>query len=568
MTAIDGSIEEMVANLTGPGGIYPVVEQEIWGVTHTVFANQPASLREYFISATQHGDKPFVVYEEEQLTYTETIAKAGIVAHALRTKFDVKKGDRIVIAMRNYPEWVTSFMAITSLGCVAVPMNAWWTQEEFEYGLKDCGARVVIADDQRAERILPAKEKLNLDLVVARPGEGWPHLDKVMTFDALCEGIGVQGLPCVGIDPEDDATILYTSGSTGYPKGAVSTHRAVLSTLVNWAIVGAARQLAEGTYGQEPEYQPASLITIPFFHVTGCHSLFLLSMIVGRKMVLMYRWDAERALELIERERVTDFVGVPTMSWELMQSPNLDKYDLSSLQGLGSGGAARPPGHVKMIAEKMPKAPPSSGYGLTETNALGALIAGDNYLLKPDSAGMPTAPLIKMKITDEEGREVPIGERGDILIKSAANVRAYWNNPEATKEAFTDGWFNTGDIGYFDEDGYLFIVDRAKDIVIRGGENISCLEVEAVLYEHTSVFEAAVYGVPDERLGEEIAVTITPKPNIEIDPEELRAHVGAHLAKFKIPRYVWIQKEQLPRTATGKIFKRQLREEATKQLAS
>ncbi len=384
-------------------------------------------------------------------------------------------------------------------------------------------------------------------------------------------------LPVADIDPDDDVTILYTSGSTGYPKGVVSTHRAILSTLMSWRLYGLSQLLAFVESADEKAadqlksaatYQPASLMTIPLFHTTGCHSIFLSSILQGRKIVLMYRWDAEEALELIERERITSFLGVPTMTWELLQSPNVDRFDLSSLRDLSGGGAAQPPDHVGAINEKFPDKQAGLGYGLTETNALGAVHIGASYLLKPGSTGRPVPPVLEMKIVDDDGKEVPAGSRGEILIKGPCNFRAYWNKPEATAEVLTDdGWFFTGDVGTFDEDGFLYIVDRAKDIVIRGGENISCLEVEAAIYKHPDVLEASVFGVPDDRFGEALAAVVAVKNGRNPDAESVQQFLSDHIARFKVPAHFWFQDEKLPRIASGKINKRQLRETATELLA-
>lgn len=558
-------LQDVVDHLTGPDGEFPVGQEDINGISYKVFLTQTSNLREYFIRAGQFGETPFLVYEDERYTFAETLGKAARLAHALRSEYNLRKGDRVAIAMRNYPEWIFSLIAITVSGGVVVPMNSWWTADEFEYGLQDCGAKIVICDVERADLFKGFQDKLNLSLIVAKAGDA-PLAKGAAHFDDVIEGLRTMMFPNVPIHPDDDASILYTSGSTGHPKGVVSTHRGILSTLTNWGVMGVARSVVAGTFGEVPERQPATLMSVPLFHVTGCHSIFLLSMSGGRKVVLMYKWDPIKAFELIEREEITNFLGVPTMSFEMLQHPEREKYNLSSLLEMSSGGAARPPEHVKLITEKMPESPPTTGYGLTETNALGALLSGEDYVAKPNATGYPTKPLIEMKLMDEAGREVPTGERGEIWIKSTANFRAYWNNPEATAEAFTDGWFHSGDIAYFDEDGVVFIVDRAKDIVIRGGENISCLEVEAALYEHGDVFEAAVYGVPDERLGEELAVSITPKPGVVLDADDLRAHVRQRIASFKVPRYIWFHEEQLPRTATGKIFKRQLREDAAEAM--
>lgn len=568
MTNMEQLTDQMVEHLVANEPMFATTTKEILGNELKVFANAPANMREYYAMGAAHADLDFLVYEDERHTFTETLQLVANFSHILIEQFNVQKGERVVIAMRNYPEWIVSFMAVTSIGAVAVPMNGWWTSEEFEYGLEDSGARVVIADRERVKLIAPSMGKLGLDLIAVRDPDS--KSDGIASYEELMASVSDQPQCDREIDPEEDATILYTSGSTGHPKGAVSSHRGIISTIMSWTLAVMARKAADTEVNgeSEPEFQPAALMTIPLFHVTGCHSIYLMSIVAGRKIVLTYKWDPEEALELIERERISSFTGVPTMSFEILNSPNVDKFDLSSLQDFGSGGAARPPKHVAMLKDKFPDKDPGSGYGLTETNALGAINYGDSYVSRPGSTGKPIPPVLEIKLVDEDDNEVVQGERGEILFKGPQNVRGYWNKPEETDAAFTkDGWFRTGDIAYQDEDGYIFIVDRAKDIVIRGGENISCSEVEAALYQHPDVREASVFGVPDERLGEALATVISSKPGTSPDENELRAFLAAHIAKFKIPAYIWIQEEQLPRIATGKIAKKDLKAGAIEKLA-
>lgn len=565
MSKADLRPDEMAKQLVATDPRFAVTTTEIRGTTLKVFKNAPPSLREYFAFGETHGDADFLVYEDERYSFTDTLKTAATLAHIVANDYGVKKGDRVAIAMRNYPEWIMSFIALTSIGIVVVPMNGWWTTEELDYGLEDSGARLVIADKERCERILPLVDGLGLKLISVRCAAS--DDPRIARYEDLMATAGDQNMPEAKISPEDDATILYTSGSTGFPKGAVSTHRGAISALFSWLLLGTSRTLVDlgdiedpSVLEGLPNYQVSTLMTIPLFHVTACHSIFMMSIISGRKIVLMYKWDAEAALPLIERERITTFSGVPTMSWELLQSPNVDKYDLSSLQDLSAGGAFRPPEHVKLLKEKFPGKSSSAGYGLTETNALGAVNGGANYLLKPASTGRPIPPVLEMKLVDENDTEVATGERGEILLKGPQNVRGYWNKPEATAEAFSkDGWFRTGDIAILDEDGFVFIVDRAKDIVIRGGENISCLEVEAAISEHPDVLEVAVFGVPDDRLGEDIAAAITPKEGTGPAPDDIRSFIAEHLAKFKIPTHIFMQKDKLPRIASGKVNKPEIR---------
>jgi acyl-CoA synthetase (AMP-forming)/AMP-acid ligase II len=382
----------------------------------------------------------------------------------------------------------------------------------------------------------------------------------------LARGGEDSTLPAVA--PEDDATILFTSGSTGLAKGALSTHRAVTTGIYAYSISLLVLLRIMESEGRAPGNQPRTLVNVPLFHVTGEVPVLLNSFVIGRTMVLMAKWDAGEALRLIQDEKITYFVGVPTMSLELMQHPDRDKYDLSSLTDIAAGGAARPVAHVKRLQESFRSARPALGYGLTETNAAGCGNFWQNYADKPASTGRPHRPIIEIAILGENDRHLPAGETGEIGIRSASNFRCYWNDPEATEAAFTaDGYMRTGDVGYLDAEDYLFIVDRKKDIIIRGGENISCQEVEAAIYSCPAVSEASVFGVPDERLGEVPAAVIYSEDDRSLDAETLRAFLAGRIAQYKIPEHVWVHNDPLPKLGTGKIDKKVLREHYREELA-
>ncbi|MBI1366170.1 MAG: AMP-binding protein [Alphaproteobacteria bacterium] len=528
--------------------LFAVGEAEIRGLTYRVFKNAPPSLAGVFMYGTQHGEKDFIIYEGERLSYAETWRRACRLADALKTQFGVSKGDRVAIAMRNYPEWCVAYMAVISLGAVVVPLNAWWKTEEFEYALGDCGVKLIFVDGKRLEYLKPLREKFGLTLILARDaGEGADHL-----YTEVIGSSQNTTPPMVDIAPDDDFSIVYTSGSTGNPKGVILTHRGAITTLLSWAFVAAA--IREARDGASPlGDNPGVLLGVPLFHVTGSHSLFMFSWLIGRKMVMMYRWDARQAIDLINEYELTNFVGVPSQSYEMMLVAG-DKT-MPSLIDLASGGAKRPPDQVAKLKKKFPGANPSSGYGLSETNALGCVISLQEYQDHPDSTGKPVPPACDIKIMTETG-EAKTGEVGEIWIRTAANFRGYLNLPEETQSAITpDGWFRTGDLGRFDEENYLYIVDRIKDIIIRGGENISVLEVEQVAYEYDDVAEAAVFSVPDEKLGERVGIAVYPKPGHTIDLEKFRAHFLKRLAEFKAPERFWISPSRLPRLGTQKFDK-------------
>jgi long-chain acyl-CoA synthetase len=573
--------DEAFLLLVRPGSPYELSRARIGDAEFTVFQHAPKNLGELYGLSGRHDDRVMLVYENERYTFAEVHRRTRNLAHHLVHELGIRKGDRVALAMRNYPEWCFAYVAVTSIGAVIVPLNAWWSGAELLYGMQDSGAKLLIADQERFDRMQADLPALGVPALIARPSGPMPASG--LDIAKLLEGD--FPLPEVRVEPDDDATIMYTSGSTGHPKGVVSTHRATVSSVFTWEFIMFGRVMSElpqnalarvfSWLERGPEAlsssplnlpQSSMLLTLPLFHVTGCNVQFLPAFRNGRKLVIMHRWNPERALELIEREQITDFSGVPTMSWELINSPDFKKRDTSSLRSLSAGGAARPPEHVKKLKERAENAQASTGYGMTETNSLGTAIGGDDYQLRPASVGRALPPLVEIKVIDEQGRDLGIDREGEILLKSVTNMRCYWNKPEETLQTLRQGWVHTGDLGKIDAEWFLFITGRAKDIVIRGGENISCPEVEHALYEHPAVFEAAVYGVPDERLGEALAATIMIRSDEQVTAEALQAHVRERLASFKVPLHVFMQREQLPRIASGKIDKRSLKKQATERL--
>jgi long-chain acyl-CoA synthetase len=548
---------EAIAALTAPGQFYELEQMTIRGRSLRVFKNAPASLRELFADAV--SDKTFIVYETDRLTFAEAWAKAGRIGGLLVKDYGVQPGDRVAISMRNYPEWILAFMAVTSIGAIAVAMNALWQPDEMAYGLSDSGAKVLFADQERLDRLAQVATPVDVKVIAVRATESVGSAD----LNTLLAAAGDVDMPPASIAPDDDAMIFYTSGSTGHPKGVISTHRNVLSALFSWEldlVVGA--ELA-GITPEPPVVQPAGLLAVPLFHVTGANAIFLQAYRAQRKLVCMYRWDPERAAELIEVEKISSFTAPAAMTGDLVRAARLTSRDLGSLLSVGGGGAPRAPEQVKQIEGAFGNALPNTGWGMTETNAIGTGIGGLDYLGRPASSGRCSA-VLDLKIVDEQGNSLPAGERGELLVRGTSVFFGYWNRPDVNANLFEDGWFRTGDVAYLDEEGFLFIVDRIKDLIIRGGENIGCGQVEAALLLHPDVYEAAVYAVPDERLGEEVGATVHGAPGL--DPEALRTFLQAHLARFEVPRYILLADQPLPRTASGKILKRDLREAALKDL--
>ena len=560
--------DDAVAALTAPGQPFELNTVDIDGVSYRNFAAMPANLGQYFQIMLQHAGKDFAVYLQERYTFAQGYQHSAELAVALQQRFAVGKGDRVAVLSRNNPQWMMAFIGAIGMGAVAVPMNAWWTTQELDYGFEDSGAKVVFADRSRVERLAPIAAKHGLQIIAIDDCSGL-EIESTPVAELLREFAGAA-MPEVEMVPDDHATIMYTSGSTGHPKGALSSHRGILSALYSWMLMGVATKMsADGGAAEKAAdaYPPSALVTIPLFHCTGSHSAFMLSLVVGRKMVIMHKWDPQEALRLIEQERITWFNGVPTMSAELQAAAETSERDISSLAEIMAGGAARPPDQVGKITGTFKKSSAGIGYGLTETNALGAVNAGAFYLANPYSTGRVVPAVTDFRIEGEDGRVLALGERGELCIKSPANVLGYWNKPEATAEAFVNGWFHTGDVAYMDEDGFVYIVDRIKEIIIRGGENISCIEVEAAIYKHPGIHEVAVFGLPDERLGEIVGAAIVLREGAEMTTDDLRDYLRQHLASFKIPAHVWFRAEQLPRIASGKIFKRQIKADYAAMLA-
>ena len=554
--------------LTGPGGEYEIAERRVRGGTVCrVVRSAPGNAVDLLTATRRFGDLEYLEYLGEIYTFHDVIAQTARLAEALR-RMGVGRGDRVAVCMRNLPEWPAAFFAPMALGAVTVSLNGWWSREEIAYGLRDAGARTLIVDAGRLSRIGSDLPALGARAIAVRAKSPLPT--GVVAWDEALGSASAPELSPVPNSPDDDCLMLYTSGSTAGPKAAVSTHRNVVHALFSWEIENRAQALLRGErVPHEPfEGQFRMLVTIPFFHVTACHCCMLSALRYGRRLTLMYRWDAEQALDLIERDRITHFISVPTITGDLVRAAAAQGRPLPSLLGVGGGGSHRPARQVFAIRDTLENARPGTGWGMTETNAIGTQIAAPDYLRVPTSSGRCSV-LLDMKIVDpESGAEVPRGETGELWVRGTTVVRAYWNKPEANARAFEDGWFKTGDLAYVDDEDFIYFVDRVKDIVIRGGENISCLRVEDALYRCEGVEEAVAFGIPDDRLGEELAAVVVPCNGALLTEERVRDLMEEHVGRFEVPTRIVFRTDPLPRIATGKFAKRQIREAVLAQLAS
>jgi long-chain acyl-CoA synthetase len=560
------------ALLTAEGARFEMAEAVVFGRTLRVWKNAPPTLIDLFRLARTYGPRDFLVYEGQRASY-EDFARASLALAAELQDAGVVKGDRVALVMRNLPEWPAAFFSGILLGAIVAPLNAWWTGPELVYGLKDCGAKVAIVDAERFERLAPhLADCPELERVYVARGEGAPDAagregTRVLCLEAVLGAVEDWGrlpdrpTPEPPLEPDDEATIFYTSGTTGAPKGALGTHRNMCTNIGTAGLAAARAYLRRGETppAPDPAAQRATLLVVPLFHVTGCSATLGPAMAAGSKLVLMRRWDAETAMGLIERERVNATGGVPTIAWQLIEHPRRSAFDLSSLDSVTYGGAPSAPELVRKILETFKGAVAGNGWGMSETSATFTSHLAEDYQNRPDSCG-PPAPVGDLMVIDEAGRPLPPGAVGELCARGPQVVKGYWNKPEATAKTFVDGWVRTGDLARLDEEGFCFIVDRAKDMLIRGGENIYCIEVENVLYDHPAVMDAALVGLPHRTLGEEPAAVVHLAPGAVIDAEELRRFVAARLAAYKVPVKILFWPETLPRNANGKIIKPALKE--------
>jgi len=575
------SLAEAHAQLTAPGAPFETAEIMVRGVAMRIWKHAPSTAVEAFVRARAFRDHEFLVYQDERVSY-EAFARATLTVAALFVERGIKKGDRVVLVMRNLPEWPVVFMAALLAGAIVVPLNAWWSGTELAYGILDCGARFVFADAERLARLgdLPSPVEEIFVTRAANPPPKVSLLDEVIGSTAHWQDLAELGLPDVGLLPEDDATIFYTSGTTGAPKGALGTHRSLTTNIFAMTFSNARNALRRGSaralrakQAREPgaqgrffttteslapkgpeEKQRITLIAVPFFHVIGSLSILLPNMVAGGKLVLMRKFDTVQACDLIARERVTVTGGVPSVVLSLLEEAQ--DHDLSSLELVTFGGAPSPPSLPDRIATTL-GAMPGQGWGMTETSATCTTHSGLDYLTRPASCG-PALPVSRLKVMDGD-RPLPPGGVGELWASGPNIVKGYWNRPEATAERFRDGWLRTGDLAMLDEEGFLTILDRAQDMLIRGGENIYCIEVENVLAQHPAVMDAALIGLPHPLLGEVPAALVQARPGWAVGEEELQDFVRLRLAGFKVPVKVRVSEAALPRNDGGKVIKQDLR---------
>ncbi len=551
---------DVIARLTAPGAPFEMETIEVKGVPCRVFKTYPRTLAQLYRLAARHADRVLAVEGDRQTTFREALQKSGRLARGLETHFGVAKGQRIAIVMQNSTEWMLAFMAVTSLGAVAVLVNSRGAPVELERAILETECSLVIADDARVRRLddtrgaawrLP-RMIFGDDASLIREGQDRSLVSLLAGWQELA------ALECAAAEPDEPAIMMFTSGSTGAPKGAVLTQRSVMVGLSGSAFamaVSGAKFAAR--FGPEAArklaaLQPASLLVAPLFHVSGCHNVFLSALASGGKIVVMPRWKPEEVLRLIARERIQQIACVPTMLWDLLHHPDFGQHDLSSLAVIGAGGAQFPGSLLREAKRSLPNAVFAVGYGLTETNGSIASASGDEFQARPDAVGT-ISPLADVEIVDDDGRNVPAGERGEIVARGAMLMAGYFGQAADSAVTFRDGWMHTGDIGVFDDHKRLCIVDRRKHMIISGGENIYCAEVESALSEHPGVREVVALGVPDPRLGEKLVVVIVPQPGCSPDPDDLRAHAALRLAAYKLPHAYHFRDQVLPRTHTDKI---------------
>lgn len=532
------NLKEAFAELRKANPLLEITDKDINGSKYKVFANAPKTMRDLFVVIELlHGDFPFIAEDKNELSFAKTIQKAKNICKHLND-IGIKPGDKVGICMQNCTEWVVIYVALAAYGVTAVPFNSWWKKEELSYGVDHSEVKLIFADQKRYQLL----KDQNIELIVNE------KIDGVKTYDEISSG-NTENWPEANATEEDVCVLLYTSGSTGLPKGVMLTHLAIINALFSFYTLGELRKIVHNETLLDVE-NASVLINVPLFHVTGLITQFLLSMLAKRKLIIMCKWEAKYALDLIKEHKVTNLSGVPTQSWDLLNHPDIDDYDLSSLIDIGAGGAARPEDQVFNLHDKF-NIPMTFAWGMTETSALGTILRGSDYLKRPNSAGLVVPDVSEIAVMDDEDKFLETDEIGEIVFKSPSNTIGYLKNEEETKKTIVNGWLKTGDLGYIDSDGYLFIVDRKKALIIRGGENISCLEVENALDKHPDIIESCVCGIDDDKFGEIVGAYIY--SNVPIIDADLINFLSDKLANYKLPEIIKLTSKPLPRIASEKI---------------
>jgi len=537
-----------------PCGDFQLTTANVRGVDLKTWKSiTPALGQTYEDCMQQWGNRLWLVYEESRISFKQGEEIMVALAAQLQ-EMDIKKGDKVGIAMRNFPEFLLAFLGITYMGGVAVPLNSLWKTDEFEYAVKDSEMKLLIGDPERLQVCQPFLGGLGVKSIIVR---GTAAQKEEVGAHAAWDDVIAAGkqLPRPSykhIEHEDEAMIMYTSGSTGFPKGVVHTQRSV----------GACMKLGKLASLLTPEEESKALMAVPMFHITALGNTCLFSLPAGNAILMMRKWDAGEALKIIEKEKATRFTGVPTMVRDMFEHPDFKPEAFASMKNIAAGGAPVPPSLMAKVRKNGTK--PSQGYGLTETMGAVAINTGVDYKKNPTSCGKPIPLVVQAAIKDPaSGKTLKDGERGELCIKSQFNMKGYQNRPEDTAKVIdSEGFFHTGDIAKM-EGGFIFILDRLKDIIIRGGENIDCSEVETAIYSLPKVRECSVFGLPDARLGEVVGCAVYPQPGQDLTAEEVNKHAAAVLAKFKVPNteHIFMRQEELPKGATGKIDKKGMRAE-------